>query len=212
MELVKNKHRDPQQLLSASSPSTPGAAVAAPQDKSISPVPSPPVPWAAARPPLQALQVPLQWGIQGRSRLSSTEGPKPPPIHRAPSVQTPWQSFSSPLLRVWGSRGPSFHPCEASRHRATTCHPSGSQNCGLPAPASLEAQPGSASFPGWEDAGRTLSSQGCQSPGQFPPTSPVLRMHATSEGAARSRGAPSRPGSPHGAGRQCRPSQHAVVS
>ena len=42
MELVKNKPHDPQQLLSASSPGTLGAAAAAPQDKSITPLPSSP--------------------------------------------------------------------------------------------------------------------------------------------------------------------------
>lgn len=70
-------------------------------------VPSLPVPWATARPPIRVLQVPLQWetrvGPSVGHRLSSAESPKPPPAYRNPPAQSPQQSHHPlpSLLRVW---------------------------------------------------------------------------------------------------------------
>lgn len=106
MELVKNKPRDPEQLLSASSPGTLGAAAAVPQDKSISPLPSSPTDHCPATHPGSSGSAAA--GIQGQSLsgpgLGSTQGPKPPPASRTPPAQSPQQSHRTmpSLLGLWG--------------------------------------------------------------------------------------------------------------
>lgn len=163
MELVKNKPRDPQQLPSASSPGMLGVAAAAPQDKSISPLPSSPMGHCQATHPGSSGSAAVGnqgWSLswtqaEQRREPQTTTRIQKPPCTEPPAKPSP---FALPAQGL-ETRGGYFHPSEASRHRAAMYHPSGSQNCGPPAPASLKAQPGALSFPSWEDPSRMLGSR-----------------------------------------------------
>jgi len=176
MELVKNKSHDPQQLLSASSLDMLGAAKAAPRDKSISPLPSSPMGHHQATHPGSLGSAAA--GIQGWS-LSWTQaerhqGPQTTACTQKPPCTEPPAKPSLFTLAAWGlgTGGGYFHPSEASKHRAATYCPSGSQNCILqPLLASRPSQEHHPSPAGETPAGcsaaRTANPQGSSpQPGQ----------------------------------------------